>query len=422
MFALADVNSFYASCEQVFRPDLRDKAIVVLSNNDGCVIARSALARRLGVKMGEPWFQLRAKSFPEKIHCFSSNYALYASMSCRVMQILESLAPRTEIYSIDECFLDVGGISNCLPCEDFGRQVRHTVKSHTGLTVGVGMGPTKTLAKSAQWATKRWPQFNGILALEPGNPRRTEKLLSLQPVEEIWGCGQRISKKLARMGISTALELSGADTRFIRKHFGVVLERTVRELRGESCISLADAPVPKQQIVCSRSFGTRTESYESVRQAVCRFAERAAEKLRSERQYCLNIAVFIKTASFGDDPFYANVASERLVLASQDTRDIIGAAARSLDRIWRPGYRYAKAGVMLGDFITDPAAQLQLFDDYQPQANSAQLMSVIDAINLNGRGSVWFAGQGISPEWQMKRQLLSPGYTTRWDELPVARL
>lgn len=255
MYALADVNSFYASCEKVFRPDLRNKPVVVLSNNDGCVIARSPEAKRLGIKMGVPWFQLRSMKFPEPVIAFSSNYALYASMSNRVMVHLEELAPRVEQYSIDEMFLDIRGIDSCIDFEDFGRQLREHVRSGTGLTLGVGMGPTKTLAKSAQWTSKEWPQFGGVLALTPGNIRRTEKLLSLQPVEEIWGVGRRISKKLNTMGITTALQLARANPVFIRKNFNVVLERTVRELNGESCISLEEAPPPKQQIVCSRSFG-----------------------------------------------------------------------------------------------------------------------------------------------------------------------
>ncbi|EAQ6188218.1 translesion error-prone DNA polymerase V subunit UmuC, partial [Salmonella enterica] len=291
MYALADVNSFYASCEKVFRPDLRNKPVVVLSNNDGCVIARSSEAKRLGIKMGVPWFQLKSAQFPEPLIAFSSNYALYASMSNRVMVHLEELAPRVEQYSIDEMFLDIRGIDSCIDFEDFGRQLREHVRSGTGLTIGVGMGPTKTLAKSAQWASKEWSQFGGVLALTLHNQKRTEKLLSLQPVEEIWGVGRRISKKLSTMGITTALQLARANPVFIRKNFNVVLERTVRELNGESCISLEEAPPPKQQIVCSRSFGERVTTYEAMRQAVCQHAERAAEKLRGERQFCRHIAV-----------------------------------------------------------------------------------------------------------------------------------
>ncbi|EBB0158950.1 translesion error-prone DNA polymerase V subunit UmuC [Salmonella enterica] len=423
MYALADVNSFYASCEKVFRPDLRNKPVVVLSNNDGCVIARSPEAKRLGIKMGVPLFQLKMTQFPEPVITFSSNYELYASMSNRVMSHLEELAPRVEQYSIDEMFLDVSGIDSCIDFEDFGRQLREHVRNGTGLTIGVGMGPTKTLAKSAQWASKEWPQFGGVLALTTGNPRRTEKLLSLQPVEEIWGVGRRISRKLSTMGITTALQLARANPAFIRKNFNVVLERTVRELNGVSCISLEEAPSPKQQIICSRSFGERVTTYEALRQAICQHAERAAEKLRGERQFCRHIAVFVKTSPFAvNEAYYANVASEKLLLPTRDTRDIISAAVKALDSIWLDGHRYAKAGVMLNDFTPSGVSQLNLFDEEQPRAQSDELMKVLDRINHSGKGKIWFAGRGIAPEWQMKRDMLSPAYTTRWSDIPVALL
>ncbi|EBL7947851.1 translesion error-prone DNA polymerase V subunit UmuC [Salmonella enterica] len=423
MYALADVNSFYASCEKVFRPDLRNKPVVVLSNNDGCVIARSPEAKRLGIKMGVPWFQLKMTQFPEPVITFSSNYELYASMSNRVMSHLEELAPRVEQYSIDEMFLDMSGIDSCIDFEDFGRQLREHVRNGTGLTIGVGMGPTKTLAKSAQWASKEWPQFGGVLALTTGNPRRTEKLLSLQPVEEIWGVGGRISRKLSTMGITTALQLARANPAFIRKNFNVVLERTVRELNGVSCISLEEAPSPKQQIICSRSFGERVTTYEALRQAICQHAERAAEKLRGERQFCRHIAVFVKTSPFAvNEAYYGNVASEKLLLPTRDTRDIISAAVKALDSIWLDGHRYAKAGVMLNDFTPSGVSQLNLFDEDQPRAQSDELMKVLDRINHSGKGKIWFAGRGIAPEWQMKRDMLSPAYTTRWSDIPVALL
>ncbi|EDW9126881.1 Y-family DNA polymerase [Salmonella enterica subsp. enterica serovar Braenderup] len=423
MYALADVNSFYASCEKVFRPDLRNKPVVVLSNNDGCVIARSPEAKRLGIKMGVPWFQLKMTQFPEPVITFSSNYELYASMSNRVMSHLEELAPRVEQYSIDEMFLDVSGIDSCIDFEDFGRQLREHVRNGTGLTIGVGMGPTKTLTKSAQWASKEWPQFGGVLALTTGNPRRTEKLLSLQPVEEIWGVGRRISRKLSTMGITTALQLARANPAFIRKNFNVVLERTVCELNGVSCISLEEAPSPKQQIICSRSFGERVTTYEALRQAICQHAERAAEKLRGERQFCRHIAVFVKTSPFAvNEAYYANVASEKLLLPTRDTRDIISAAVKALDSIWLDGHRYAKAGVMLNDFTPSGVSQLNLFDEEQPRAQSDELMKVLDRINHSGKGKIWFAGRGIAPEWQMKRDMLSPAYTTRWSDIPVALL
>ncbi|HFE3442936.1 TPA: translesion error-prone DNA polymerase V subunit UmuC [Klebsiella aerogenes] len=423
MFALADVNSFFASCEQNFRPDLRGKPVVVLSNNDGNVIARSKEAKALGIRMGVPWFQLRKEHFAQTVYAFSSNYSLYHSLSERVMAHLEAMAVRCYQYSVDEVFLDVSGIDASMDFEDYGRQLRENVRRGTGLTIGVGLAPSMTLAKGAQWASKEWPAFGGVLALTRENPKRIEKLLSLQPVEEVWGVGSRISKRLNTMGIKTALQLARANPAYIRRNFNVVLERTVRELNGEVCFSMDDAPAPKKQIVCSRSFGERITSYDSMRQAVCQYAERAAEKLRAERQYCQHVAVFIKTSPFAvNEAYYGNVASEKIRIPTHDTRDIIAAAVKCLDHIWLDGRRYAKAGVMLDDFAPAGVAQLNLFDDVQPRANSDELMRVVDGINVSGIGKIWFAGRGLAPEWQMKREMLSPSYTTKWSDIPVARL
>jgi len=320
-------------------------------------------------------------------------------------------------------FLDIKGIDSCINYEDFGRQLREYVLNGTGLMIGVGMGPTKTLAKSAQWASKEWPKLGGVLALTPENQKRTEKLLSLQPVEEIWGVGRRIGKKLNTYGITTALQLARMNPTFVRKNVTVVLERTVRKLNGEACISLEESPPAKQQIVCSRSFGERITKYEALRQAVCQYAERAAEKLREERQYCRHIAVFVKTSPFAvKETYYGNVASEKLRLPTRDTRDIITAAVKALDRIFLEAHRYAKAGVMLNDFTPTGVSQLNLFDEVQPRANSYELMKVLDRINHSGLGKVWFAGRGIAPEWQMKRDMLSPSYTTKWSDLPRASI
>lgn len=423
MFGLADVNSFYASCEALFRPDLRGKPVVVLSNNDGCIIARSAGAKKLGIKMGAPWFQIKNQDFAERVHVFSSNYALYHSMSQRVMTALEEITPRVEQYSIDEMFLDLTGIDFCEDFEHFGRRLRVHVLATTGLTVGVGMGPTKTLAKSAQWASKEWPQFRGVLALTPGNPKRTATLLANQPVEEIWGVGRRIGKRLNLIGIENALQLSRAHPALIRKNFSVVLERTVRELNGESCIPLEEFVPAKQQIVCSRSFGERITSKMLMQEALCQYATRAAEKLRKERQFCRRISVFIRTSPHAQgEIFYGNSAGESLTIPTQDTRDVIEVAMRSLDRIWLEGRRYMKAGIMLDDFTPNGVSQLNLFDEDKPRANSAQLMKVLDGINQSGLGSVWFAGQGVNTEWKMKRDMLSPAWTTRWSDIPVARV
>lgn len=421
MYALADVNSFYASCETLWRPDLRGRPVVVLSNNDGCVVARSKEAKLLGLKMGEPYFKIKRDFERAGGIAFSSNYELYADMSMRVMAVLEEMAPRVEIYSIDESFLDLTGVRNCIDLDKFGRQVRAKVLRDTGLTVGVGIAQTKTLAKLANYAAKKWLQTGGVVDLS--NHERQRKLMALVPTAEVWGIGRRISKKLQLMGIETALQLADASTTMIRKNFSVVIERTVRELRGEPCLSLEEFAPTKQQIICSRSFGDRITEYDAMHQAICMYATRAAEKLREERQYCRYINAWVKTSPFSiNEEYYGNTASIKLITPTQDTRDIIAAAIRCLDAIWQPGHRYQKAGVMLQDFYSQGIAQLNLFDEFQPRPNSERLMTVLDHINKSGRAKVWFAGQGNHQAWSMKRELLSPAYTTRVSDLPRARV
>lgn len=421
MFALCDVNSFYASCETVFRPDLKGRPVVVLSNNDGCVIARSAEAKPF-VKMGEPYFKQKDMFRRHGIIAFSSNYELYADMSNRVMTTLEELSPRCEIYSIDEAFCDLTGVRNCRDLADFGREIRETVLRRTHLTVGVGIAQTKTLAKLANHAAKQWQrQTGGVVDLS--NLERQRKLMALLPVDEVWGVGRRISKKLKSMRIDTVLKLADTDIRFIQKHFNVVLERTVRELRGEPCLGLEEFAPVKQEIVCSRSFGGRITEYHEMRQAICSYASRAAEKLRGEHQYCRFISAFVKTSPFAlNEPYYGNSASVKLLTPTQDSRDIIAAATKCLDAIWKDGHRYQKAGVMLGDFYSQGVAQLNLFDANAPRQNSEKLMEVLDHLNAkDGRGTLYFAGQGIQTTWQMKREMLSPRYTTRYSDLLEVR-
>ncbi|MGK9173406.1 Y-family DNA polymerase [Yokenella regensburgei] len=421
MFALCDVNSFYASCETVFRPDLRGRPVVVLSNNDGCVIARSAEAKPL-VTMGEPYFKQKEIFRRHGIIPFSSNYELYADMSHRVMTTLEEMSPRVEIYSIDEAFCDLTGVRNCRVLEDFGRELRATVLQNTHLTIGVGIAPTKTLAKLANHAAKKWQrQTGGVVDLS--NVDRQRRLMALVRVEDVWGVGRRISKKLNAMGVNTALDLSEQSTWVIRKHFNVVLERTIRELRGEPCLELEEFAPAKQEIVCSRSFGGCITDYEEMRQAICSYAARAAEKLRREHQYCRFISAFVKTSPFAlNEPYYGNSVSIKLLTPTQDSRDIICAAIRCLEAIWRDGHRYQKAGVMLGDFFSQGVAQLNLFDDNAPRSNSDALMTMIDQLNAKGgKGTLYFAGQGIQQQWQMKREMLSPRYTTRFSDLLVVR-
>ncbi|BBS37573.1 Y-family DNA polymerase [Enterobacter sp. LM3] len=421
MFALCDVNSFYASCETVFRPDLKGRPVVVLSNNDGCVISRSAEAKPF-VKMGEPFFKQKDLFRQHGVVCFSSNYELYADMSNRVMTTLEEMSPQVEIYSIDEAFSDLTGVRNCRDLTEFGKEIRATVLKRTHLTVGVGIAQTKTLAKLANQAAKKWQrQTGGVVDLSSIDRQR--RLLALIPVEDVWGVGRRISKKLNAMGIKTALDLSEQSTWIIRKHFNVVLERTVRELRGEPCLNLEEFAPAKQEIVCSRSFGSRITDYEEMRQAICSYAARAAWKLRGEHQYCRFISAFVKTSPFAlNEPYYGNSSSVKLLTPTQDSRDIINAATKCLDAIWKEGHRYQKAGVMLGDFFSQGVAQLNLFDENAPRAGSDKLMEVLDHLNSkDGRSILYFAGQGIQQQWQMKREMLSPRYTTRYSDLLSVR-
>ncbi len=417
VFALVDCNNFYASCEKLFRPDLKNTPVVVLSNNDGCVVARSREAKLLGIKMGVPVFQIKSEMQRHGILAFSSNYALYADLSSRVMRTLEEMAPRVEVYSIDEAFLDLTGIESAISLVEFGQQVRERIGHWIGITVCVGIAPTKTLAKLANHAAKKYPATQGVVDLT--NPERQRRLLALVPVDDVWGVGRRLSKRLNALGITTALDLANASPRAIRDQFSVVLERTVRELNGESCIELEEIPPTKKQIVCSRSFGAKVTQFELLREAVCEYATRATEKLRKEQQQAKVMTVFIRTSPFKDnEPQYSNSASGELLVPSCDTRDFIELANHLLKRIWKDGFRYAKAGVMLSDFYDPGMFQPGLFDDVSTRSNSQQLMSVLDTINQSGAGKVFFAGQGTKKDWSMKREHLSPAYTTRWDQLP----
>lgn len=418
MFLLCDVNSMYASVEQLFRPDLKGKPVIVLSNNDGAIVALNKEAKKLGIKRFAPYFQAKDIIRRHQVACFSSNYALYGDMSARIMSILESLAPSLTPYSIDEAFLTITGIDACESFLGFGQRVRSTVLQQTGLTCGIGISQTLTLAKLANHAAKTWPATGGVVDLS--NRERQRKLMALLPVGETWGIGRKLTERLTTMGIKTVLQLADANLNLMKKTFGVVVERTVRELNGTPCISI-DALPAKQQIICSRSFGERITQLQDMRQAVCQYAERAAEKLRQERQYCRHVSVFLRTSPYANEPQYGNNANHTLMLATQDTRDIVAAAMKALDLIWRDGYRYQKAGIMLNDFCSRPG-QIDMFDESPPRPNSDALMRVIDGINATGLGKVWFAGQGIDKGWKMKREMLSPAYTTRWTELPRVKI
>ena len=417
-YALVDCNSFYASCERVFRPDLKDRPIVVLSNNDGCVVALSKEAKNVGIKMCEPWFKIKDSFTRQGGVAFSSNYELYADISARVMQTLEYSAPRIEIYSIDEAFLDLNGVSSCTELEQFGRECQEKVKCWTGMPVRVGIGPTKTLAKAASYGAKKYLATGGVVDLS--KRERQRKLMSIMPIEEIWGVGSRLKRHLNKMGITTALELADTDTKLIRRRFSIVLERTVMELRGYPCIGLEEHPSTKKEIVVSRTFGKKVTTLESINEAVSDYAARAAEKLRRENQYCRVVSVFARTNPFRlQDQQYSNILSCKLNLPTNDTRDILKATKMLSRKVYKSGYNFIKAGVMLSDFYDKDVYQSDFFIPDSRRPKSEKLMKTIDKINATSENRVTFAAQGLRKPWSMQRHFQSPKYTTNWDELLV---
>ncbi|MGY3876501.1 translesion error-prone DNA polymerase V subunit UmuC [Aeromonas enteropelogenes] len=418
--ALVDVNNFYASCERLFRPDLKGRPIVVLSNNDGCVVSRSPEAKAMGLKMAEPYFKIREQFEAQGGIAFSSNYALYGDMSQRVMTILEGMAPTVEVYSIDEAFLELNE-SWAGDLAEYGRQVRERVQQWTGLTVGVGIGPTKTLAKLANYAAKKWPATGGVVDLR--DEARRARLMAITPVDEVWGIGRRLSAKLENQGVKTVADLVAADPKAIRQRYGVVVERTVQELRGLPCADLEQVAQAKQQIICSRSFGERITTTGPMHQALAGYMERAAEKLRAEGMCCRHVTLFIRTSPFSDrEPYYGNQVSTKLAIPTHDTRALLALIPPLLSRIWVDDQRYQKAGVILADFSPANLHQGDLFADEQQDPRSDALMQVIDRINQGRMGRVYFAARGSDTrEWMMKREQLSPRYTTSINDLPAAK-
>lgn len=418
VFALVDCNNFYASCEKLFRPDIKDRPVIVLSNNDGCVVARSREAKALGINMGVPFFKIRGLIQQHGIVVFSSNYALYADISSRVMQTLELLAPSVEVYSIDEAFLDLTGTDKVMTLTEFGSQTKQVIANHTGMAVCVGIAPTKTLAKLANYAAKKYLGTNGVLDLSDN--LRQRRLMAITPANEVWGVGTRLYARLRALGIETALDLADADPKRMRKQFSVVLEKTICELNAESCLSLQDDTPMKKQILCSRSFGEVVTEKPVMKQLLSGYVARAAEKLRAEHQECGHIQIFTRTSLFRNDASqYSNAASTRFPAPTHDTRTITKAAMSLLDQIWKDGVHYAKAGVMLSELSASRVKQGDMIEALGEQTSS-KLMELMDTINNGKSGGVWLASQGQKSPWTMKREHLSPAYTTQWSDLPSA--
>jgi len=417
MFALIDANNFYVSCERVFNPKLAHVPMVVLSNNDGCVVARSNEVKALGVKMGTPWFQLRELAEKHGIRAFSSNYSLYADMSSRMMNVLAVYSPDQEVYSIDECFLGLAGFGNH-DLAAYGQRMRTQVRQWLGLPVCVGFGETKTLAKLANHCAKKdLAGRDGVCDLTQLSQTERSGIFAALPVNEVWGVGRRLTEQLNQRRILTVEDLRTANPETLRKAFSVVLERTVRELNGIACQSLESVAPNKQQIMSSRSFGTYVYDLPGLGEAVAVYMARAAEKLRRQGSLAGIVQVYIRTNPFKDNaPQYHPSLSIPLPEATDDTARLIRAAQWGLKRIYKPGFAYQKAGIALLDLSPQANAQIPLFAS-TPDRHS--LMQVMDRINATfGRGSLRSAAEGMQQSWRMKRERMSPAYTTQWDELP----
>lgn len=413
VFGLIDCNSFYASCERVFRPDLAKVPIVVLSNNDGCVIARSYDAKPY-VKMGEPYFQIKHKLKQHGIVPFSSNYALYGDMSERVMTLIESMVPAVEVYSIDEAFVDLAGITDF---DGLGRQIRSQVLRCAGIPVGVGIAHTKTLAKLANHTAKRLQaQTGGVVNI--CDPTKRDWVLRNTDVSEVWGIGRRMKAHLDTMGIKSAMDLAKADPWALRKNFSVVIEKTARELAGTPCLELDDPDPPKQEICCSRMFGTRLTELAPIKEAVATYMMRASEKLRAQNSLCKKVRVSIRTGMFNpEEAKYANGVVIDMPYPTDDVRLLTRAAVDAVDRVYRPGFKYSKAEVLLMSLCQPGEYTDDLFAASQP-TESTRVMAVLDQINERwGRGTLRAASVPSSPEWAMRREMMSQSYTTRLDQL-----
>ena len=422
--ALIDGNNFYVSCERVFQPELEGKPVVVLSNNDGCVVARSQEVRALGVPMGAPWFKLRDLAKQHGIIAKSSNYTLYADMSQRMHSVIGQFAPEQEIYSIDETFLDLTGFNRDLV--EYGLQIRQRVRQWTGIPVCVGIGSSKTLAKLANHSAKKVlvpDMANGVVDFNQLSAIELNQLFNSIDVGEVWGVGRRNKERLYGLGIQTVKDLRDSSVSRIKKEFNVVLARTVTELNGESCLALEEVAPPKQQIVSSRSFGQPVYLLEDLNEAVVSYASRASEKLRKQNHVAGAIQVFLQTNPFKpEEPQYNNGVTVKLVKPTDNAFRLSEAALYGLKRIYKPGYAYKKAGVMLMSLCPADQVPVDMFSGFdEPDTQRAKnLMATLDEINAKmGRGTVRSAGEGIQKAWAMRSSNKSKAFTTDWEQLAI---
>jgi len=431
MYALVDGNNFYVSCERVFRPSLNGCPVVVLSNNDGCAIARSNEAKALGIAMGAPWFKINHMAESDGLVALSANFALYGDLSDRMMSLAAGLGPHQEIYSIDESFIDLTGVRGDLV--ERSHKIRRRILQWVGIPCGIGIGTTKTLAKLANHVAKTAERKPGsypdhlaqVCNLAALATSELESVFAATPVNEVWGVGRQISKQLIEGGVNTVLDLVRLDPAMVKRRWSVVLERTVRELQGTSCVELEHEPQAKQEIACTRSFGHPVTEQSDLAEAITEFASRAAQKLRKQSSQAGQVLCFIRTSPFRQDAQYSRSITVPLRRPSADTAVIVAAALAGLKAIYRPGFKMAKAGVMLLELQSDAVQQQELALEDDNVADRGRLMTTLDDLNQRyGRGTVLMASAGLAGNrraWSMKQERRTPGYTTCWADMAVAR-
>jgi DNA polymerase V len=424
MYAIVDCNNFFASCERVFRPDLRTRPVVVLSNNDGCIISRSAEAKKLGIKMGAPYFDVREQLERNNVMVFSSNYALYGDFSHRVMNSLAEFVDRDddlEVYSIDEAFLHLAPLAHLHEPEAYCHKIRTTVERWTGIPVSIGIAPTKTLAKIANGIAKKYKGYGGVFHLN--TPERLDKVLAATPAEDVWGVGYRLAEKLKQYGLYTAKQLRDCNDALIRKTGGVVLLRTVHELRGTPCFFSDAVPDVRKGIASTRSFGNTVTAFEDLREAVATFISRAAVKLRRQHSAAGALYVYVRTSAFAEGEKYSRSAWRELPVHTDSTPELIHHATEMLREIYREGYQYKKAGVMLSQLIPRSNIQLNAFDTAD-RTRHTRAMRALDQINrIHGNDTLRIAASGLNRRnWQMRSDMGSGQYTTNWNELFVMKV
>lgn len=419
MFAMVDCNNFYVSCERVFRPDWQNKPMIVLSNNDGCVVSRSQEAKDLGIGMAVPYFKIKQIVRDNDVIVCSSNYALYADMSNRVMSCLEQMAVEIEVYSVDEAFLRLDGVDHLHDFLEYGYEIKKRIQDWVGLPVSVGIAPTKTLAKLAGYGAKKNAHHNGVMVFS--NKDEQDTLMSTVMVGDVWGVGHRMIERLNAQGILTALDLANAPSKRLREQTSVLLERTITELNGVSCFDFDSLPSSKKAIINSRSFGSPVTSLDELTVAVSNHASKASEKLREQDCYTCSISIFLKTNRFAnDDKQHKASATYNFLQATNHSLEITSACSHLVKQLFREGYRYKKVGVILHGLEEHDNRQMSLFPSRDAQQDE-RLMEVMDSINQRYRKGV-FVGSTLSAKgeiaWKMNRKSLSPAYTTNWNELP----